>query len=162
MGMQAVYVQVDEETLDRLVELDPDDLPDALDELEERGEPTYLDKAWDGLHFLLTGVSASSPREGDPLSEAVVGVHVLDADTYAGCTEADELPAVVAALEAVDVAALLAAADFTAYDAAGIYPRTWTADADGLRAELAEAFALLHAAHRAALAAGRHLVVSIL
>lgn len=163
VGMQAAYTLVDEETLDRLVGLDPAGLGDALDALEESGAPTtYLDKLWDGLHFLLTGVSASEPREGDPLSEAVVGVHVFDAEVYAGCTEADELAAVVAALEAVDLAGLLAAADLASYDGAGVYPRTWTADPDGLRAELAEAFGMLLEVHRAALAAGQHLVVSIM
>lgn len=163
MGLQAAYTLVDEETLDRLVDLDPTDLVDALDALEESGAPTtYLDKMWDGLHALLTGVSASEPREGDPLSEAVVGVHVFDAEVYVGCTETDELAAIVAALEGVDLAALLAAADLASYDGAGIYPRTWASDPAGLRAELADAFGLLLDVHRRALAAGRHLVVSIL
>ncbi len=162
MGMQAAYMLVDEETLDRLVDLDPDDLLAALSELEEQGAATfYLDKTWDGLHFLLTGRSASRPREGDPLSEAVVGVHALEGDDYVGVTEVSELAPVLTALDGFDLDRALLKADFASYDAAGLYPRMWTSDAAGLRAELAAAYALVVEAHRTAAARGRHLVVSI-
>jgi hypothetical protein len=163
MGMQAAYTQVDEATLDQLVALPPDELGEALEALETGGAPTaYADKLWDGLHFLLTGVPAGAPVEGDPLSEAVVGVHVFESEDHVGCTEHDELPAVIAALEAVDLPGLLAAARFADFAAAGVYPTIWTDDQARLREELTDAFGVLLDAHRAALTAGRHLVVSIL
>ncbi|WP_257425247.1 YfbM family protein [Nocardioides carbamazepini] len=161
--MQAAYTLVDEATLDRLVASDPGELGAALEALEADGAPTvYLDKLWDGLHFLLTGATAAAPIEGDPLSEAVVGVHVFEAEDYVGCTEHDELPAVVAALEAVDLPTLLADARFASFAAADVYPRIWSGDAATLRAELAEAFGALLDLHRAAWTAGQHVVVSIL
>lgn len=162
MGLQAAYTRIDEATLDRLADLDPDGLVDEIDRLEESGVPTtYLDKMWDGLHFALTGVPASSPIEGDPLSEAVVGVHAFDSDDFVGCTEAGELAAIVAALEEVDIAAVLDRQDFAAFAAAELYPSIWAEDPVRLRGELTDAFALLLDAHRAALAAGDHLLVTI-
>ena len=162
MGLQAAYIRIDDATLDRLVGLDPEGLVDAVDELEERGTPTtYLDKLWDGLHFALTGAPASSPGEGDPLSEAVVGVHTFDSDDFVGCTEHDELAAIVAALEVLDLDAVLERLDFGAFAAADVYPDIWSGDPAGLRRELAEAFSLLLQAHRAAAAAGQHLLVTI-
>ena len=162
MGLQAAYTRIDEATLDRLTDLDPDDLVDEIDGLEESGAPTtYLDKMWDGLHFALTGVPASAPVEGDPLSEAVVGVHAFDSEDFVGCTEVGELPRIVAALEAVDIAAVLARQDFAALAEAEVYPPVWSGDPASLRAELAEAFALLLEAHRQAASAGAHLLVTI-
>lgn len=37
-----------------------------------------VDKTWDALHFVLTGVSGSEPIKNDSLSEAVVGVYSVD------------------------------------------------------------------------------------
>lgn len=163
MGMQAAYTMVDEATLDRLAEIPPAELSDALDELETSGAPTlYLDKMWDGLHFLLTGVSASSPIEDDQLSEAIVGVHVFDAEDFVGCSEVDELPGIIAALENVSPRALLDEVDFASFGRANLYPNIWSGDAAGLATELTTAFTDLLAFHRACLAAGRHLIVSIL
>jgi len=163
MGIQAAYTLVDEQTLDRLVESAPEHLVDELERLELcEGSTVYLDKLWDGLHFLLTGVSASTPIDGSPLSEAVVGVHVFDSDDFIGCTEQDELAAIIAALDAVDVDALLAAADFTAFSEAGLYPSIWDGDDDSLRRELSAAFTTLCQIHRRAAAEGMHLIISIL
>lgn len=163
MGMQAAYMMVDEATLDRLADVPPDELADALEELETSGATTlYLDKIWDGLHFLLTGVSATSPVEDEKLSEAVVGVHVFDAEDFVGCSEVDELPGIIAALENVSPKALLDEVDFASFTRAKVYPNIWDGDSTALATELTTAFTDLLAFHRACLAAGRHLVVSIL
>lgn len=164
MGLQAAYTLVDEETLDRLVGLEPGALGEALEELEEAGaETAYLDKMWDGLHFLLTGEPASSPIEDDRLSEAVVGVHAFDGeDAYVGCSEADELAPIIAALEAVELDALLESADFEAFGRAELYPEIWTDEPAVLRRELSAAYAALLTVHRRAAATRSHLIVSIL
>ena len=164
MGIRASYQQIDDTTLDALLALEPDDVPDGVEELQERGAPTLdLDKAWDGLHFLLTGVSAAAPVEGDRLSEAVVGVHVIfsDDDEFIGCTERDELAAIIAALEAVALPQLLESADFGAFDRADVYPDIWSDDPRVLTAELGDAFRILLEFLRASAAAGQHVVVSI-
>ncbi|MGC3953145.1 MAG: DUF1877 family protein [Propionicimonas sp.] len=162
MGMQAVYLAVDEPTLDRLVAADPADLVELIEELEEADTPKFsMDKLWDGLHFLLTGASAASPIEGDPLSEAVVGVHIFPGDDFVGCTELDELPRIVERLDALDLDALLNGADFATFDRADVYPRIWTDDPAALAAELSEAFVGLRAFHHRCVADGKHLIVSI-
>lgn len=162
MGMRAAYTLIDEGTLDRLVSLAPEVLLSTLEELEESGAPTtYLDKAWDGLHFLLTGVSATAPREDDPLSEAVVGVHAFGGEDFVGCTENDELDAIISALEEVNVERLLDEADFRAFSVARIFPNIWDDDPATLRSELSDAFAELHAVHRRAADTGQHLAISI-
>ena len=162
MGMRAAYTLIDEGTLDRLVSLSPEVLLSTLEELEEAGAPTvYVDKMWDGLHFLLTGVSASAPREDDPLSEAVVGVHAFGGDDFVGCTENDELEPIIDALDAVDLDEALAKVDFAAFTSARVYPNIWTDDPAQLRAELTDAFAELRRVHQQAADAQRHLVISI-
>jgi hypothetical protein len=162
MGVSAAYMSIDEQTLDRLVSLSPEVLVSTLEELEADGAPTTrIAKMWDGLHFLLTGVSADAPREDDPLSEAIVGVHVFGGEDFVGCTEHDELPAIMGALDSVDLDAVLASADFAAFGTAGIYPRIWSGDAEQLRAELAEAFAAVRTAHQRAADDGHHLLISI-
>jgi hypothetical protein len=69
MGLLGVYMMVEQNTLDKLKELDGDDLVEELDDLEETNEIYNIDKLCDGLHFLLTGVSASSPINGNKLSD---------------------------------------------------------------------------------------------
>lgn len=161
--MRAAYTLVDELTLDRLVSLAPDVLVSTLEELEAAGAPTvYLDKMWDGLHFLLTGVSAVAPRDDDPLSESVVGVHAFGGDDFVGCTENDEVPAIIDALEALDREALLGDADFSQFAAAGIHPNIWSDEPHVLRSELAAALDALAGVHRRAADEGRHVVISIL
>lgn len=143
--MQAAYTLVDDETLDRLVELSSEELVAELETLERAPSSTvYLDQAWEPLHLMLTGSSASDPIEGDPLSEAVVGVHVFDGEDFIACTEHDEIAPILAALDSVDLAGRLT-------------------DADSVhRRELTDAFATLRGIHRRAAAEGRHLIVSIL
>jgi hypothetical protein len=161
--MRAAYTLVDELTLDRLVSLAPEVLVSTLEDLESTGAPTvYLDTMWDGLHYLLTGASAVAPRDDDPLSESVVGVHALGGDDFVGCTENDEVPAIIDALDALDREALLHQANFPAFAAAGIFPNIWSDEPHVLRAELADALDAVTAVHRRAVDEGRHLVISIL
>ncbi|MFK4761820.1 DUF1877 family protein [Microbacterium sp. ZW T5_45] len=160
--MQAAYTLIDDATLDRLLELDGADLVEALEALETGDTATvYVDKLWDGLHFLLTGALASDPIDGEPLSEAVVGVHVVDDDDYVGCTEFDELGPIIGALDGFDLNAALAGADFAEFARAGVTPSIWKDEPSQLRGELADAFALVRDAHRRAAEAERHLLVSI-
>ncbi|MEK3901919.1 MULTISPECIES: DUF1877 family protein [unclassified Paenibacillus] len=107
MGMLGQYVMVDEDTLERMMEMDGTELMDTLEKLIEGGSEHYdIDKLWEELHLALTGVSASEPIEGDPLSEAVVGVHVFEVeeeDGFFACTEQDELEDIIAAMQQVDL-----------------------------------------------------------
>ncbi len=161
--MTAGYLAIDDETLNRLTDLDEDELTEALEELAEQpsGPQADLDKMWDGLHFLLTGESASDPIEDDPLSEAVVGVDALSEEDFVGAVPGERVAALATALEQVNIEELLSAADFSAFEAADLYPEIWTDDPAQLRKELRQAFTELRGFYRAAQAGGHNVVVSI-
>jgi len=162
VGLLAVYLGVPPDADERLGDLDPDGVVDFVEGLLEGGAPSVdVDKAWDGLHFLLTGTSASTPIEDDALSEAVVGVYEFESDDFLGLTPTADLPRVIAALEAVDIDARLSSADFSAFHAAELYPNIWTDDRAALESMLRAAFGDLLAVHRLCLADGLDLLVSI-
>lgn len=81
MGMIANYQYINDEQLNCLKNFDRE-RNDVLDEVEELNEESEMlldiDKMWDVLHFVLTGVSSCDPIENNPLSEAVVGVRALE------------------------------------------------------------------------------------
>jgi len=64
-------------------------------------------------------VSASRPIAGDPLSEAVVGVHVYDVESFIS----DELPRIVDALRSVDIDSLRGRCDLATFRKHNLYPR---------------------------------------
>ena len=162
MGERATYVGIDEAALDLLFEADATSLPAKIRELQAAGAPTLdLGEMWDGLHFVLTGGSADTPVEGEPLSEAIVGVHLFDAPDFIGCTERDELDDVIAALDLVPIAELVAAADFEAFDDARIWPYDWAVNADARRTALVAGFTDLVNFTKQCRDSGLHLIASI-
>lgn len=84
-----------------------------------------LDKAWHGLHWLLTGRADPHPA---PLSDAILGGEEIGEDLGYGPSyllTPDRVRAVATALEALDEAELRARADPTAMDRAELYPGIW-------------------------------------
>ncbi|MCF8607685.1 YfbM family protein [Gordonia sp. HY442] len=159
MGVLAVYAGVPVGLADRLGDVDPDDAVRYVESVLAAGAPSVdIDTAWDGLHFLLAGAPAAEPIEDDPLSEAVVGVYAFESDELVGVTPHDDLSRIIAALEAVDVDALVAAADVAAFTAAEVYPDDWT---DRPTERLRTAFADVLNIHRLCQADGLDLLVSI-
>ena len=117
MGMYAEYRAYDDGRLAQLKKMNLDDLFDAFEEEDEDDSVpvTDVDKMWDALHFILTGASAVNPIEDDLLSIAIVGDQELvdDDELFNGYIAADMLPKIVAAMEAVDFSAKLAATPFS-------------------------------------------------
>ena len=76
MGHLAVYIAIDDPSLEALWQLDDEPFRARFFEIEEdeRLERLNLDKIWDALHCTLTGVTASNPIDGNRLSESIVGV----------------------------------------------------------------------------------------
>ena len=71
MGLRCSLIELSKDQIDKSL-ADPENVFDYLDELEENEElgRVYLDKAWHGIHFLLTG----SRWEGEePLCYLVKG-----------------------------------------------------------------------------------------
>ncbi|GKX57249.1 hypothetical protein SOASR030_33610 [Leminorella grimontii] len=162
MGMLARYIAVSEDELNRLIDLGDEPLTDEIDMLEEKNPTLDLDKMWDGLHFILTGVSASEPLEGDPLSDAIVGVHVIDDETFIAATGNGELKEIINALSGVDRKALKAEFSPRTLDEENIYPDIWQSEnKDSLFEELEQALEQLIHFYQQCLKDGSHVLVTI-
>lgn len=148
MAMRGQYVMVDEDTLERMMEMDGAELLGTLEKLIQGGSDHYdIDKLWEELHVALTGVSASEPIDGDPLSGAVVGVHVFEVeeeDGFFACTEQDELEDIIAAMQQVDLDKL---------ETGGV--------AEALKQQVKSEFSGLLDFYRKAAAAGMHVIFSV-
>ena len=164
MGFIGVYMMVDENTLDSMMKLDGDALFEKVNELEETNEKYTMDKLWDGLHFLLTGVSASKPIDGNKLSEAIVGVHVFDTneDDFIACIENHELTEIVKALENVNKKELEQKFDPILLKKKKIYPNIWEKDKkDELFIELMNEHNGLLKFYKKALEKNQHIIYSV-
>ncbi|VFS45539.1 Domain of uncharacterised function (DUF1877) [Budvicia aquatica] len=117
---------------------------------------------WDGLHFVLTGISASTPLEENPLSDAIVGIHVMDEDNFIAAIGNNELDEIISALKAVKVEKLREAFDPARLTQAEIYPDIWRPqDKESLFIELEQALQQLISFYKNTLDGDRHIVVSI-
>jgi hypothetical protein len=157
-------MMVDQDTLDKLKKVDGDELVEELDELEETNEIYAIDKLWDGLHFLLTGVSASSPIEGNKLSEAIVGVNLFetDDDDFASYTEKDELLEICNSMKNVNIRELEEKFDPKTFKKEKIYPNIWETDKrDELFKELINEYNGLLEFYQKALEKNAHIVFSV-
>ena len=147
MGMIACYMEADSDLIEELKSKSEEDLFEEIEELADEGELEIydMDKMWDGLHFILTGISATAPIENNLLSEAVVGTAMFSDDESADFISyiyPERLSEILDALNDFDIDN--AVADFSPRVLAqnGIYPTMiWNEkDKDGLKDELVTAF----------------------
>jgi hypothetical protein len=75
MGMSVLVKAIDESQL-REIPADPDSVEEILDQTTSDGTSVSLEKAWHGLHYLLTGTADAGPvplnfllRGGEPIGE---------------------------------------------------------------------------------------------
>ena len=124
MGLMAVYMGVSDATLALIAESDDDDLIEQIEELSDTDEAFLcdIDKNWDMLHFVLTGASAVHPITDDPLSEAIVGVHVYNTESYVAATKSTKLPRIVEALSKVNIDTRRDRYNLEQFRKHGIYP----------------------------------------
>lgn len=157
MGMIWVGYRRDPATARDLLE-DPALLEDLL---ESDGETSVdLDKAWHGLHWLLTG--AEGPTAGTP-SEAIFGGEPFGEDLGYGpgrLLAASRVSAVAAELHDLDVDTLRSRMDAAAMTQAGIYPSIWDEE-DVFDSYLAPAYQDLRAFYSAASDAGEAVIQTI-
>jgi hypothetical protein len=124
------FLAVSPEQLDRLI-ADPESVPDFVSSQGEATAPAGpldIDKAWHGLHFLLTG----SPWEGDPpWSWVILGGTPIGPDVgygparYLTPTQVQEVARVLAGLSRGELAKRY---DPKAMEKAEIYPEIWERD----------------------------------
>ena len=131
MGMLAQYMAVDNKILNKMLEMDNEKIIDEIEELseDEKCDICDIDKMWDGLHFLLTGKSAARVIKDSKLSEAVVGTAVFDTEMkmrfFQHYIKADELPAIVNALENIEIKDMIKNTLWMISNNHKIYPNIW-------------------------------------
>lgn len=150
MAMAACYQMVDTEMVYSLQDMTADEVFEVIEELQEMDEMVLdIDKLWDGLHFLLTKVTASEPLEGNPLSEAIVGVKYFsdEEDAYfIAYILPESVSTIMNELERFDIDGAIEGFQPKEFAQAGIYPNIWmNEDNEALKKELKDCFfALVH------------------
>ncbi len=157
MGMYMSYKEADRAAIEQMISrcgeespsendfYDTSDFPEVL-EVKEKCETCYLDKMWDGLHCLLTGVSTCAPMKDNLLSEAVVGGDAFsDRGVYfVSYISPERMPQILAALNAFDLEGALSAFSPEHFSQEKIYPRIWLRDdKEELKQGLRAAFQIL-------------------
>ncbi len=127
MGISAYYLSVPTSLKAELLQLNQNDLLKRLEELKQiKSDSNYcMGKLWDGLHFLLTGLSANTPIERNPFSEAIVGVHVLDMEKFISFTSPRELEPIVYQLQKISINELNLKFNPLKFHRKNIYPDIW-------------------------------------
>ncbi len=132
MGLIANYNCISDESLKELKGLGSSkkDLFETVEEWSDEDELLLdIDKMWDVLHFVLTGVSADHRIDDNPLSQAVLGVtSIEDLSDYMAYTEYSQIADIVAALEQFDMDQALESFDMKACKEAELYPNIWDYD----------------------------------
>ncbi len=132
MGILACHTCLSDENLKELIKVDAEDLVEKVEEiieaLSDRSMHYDLDKLWDGLHFLLTGKTAGEPIEGDPLSEAIVGVTNFNEDDFISYIKSSEVEKILNCLKAVDVEKLRSNFSIQDFNKNEVYPNIWKDD----------------------------------
>ena len=118
MGLIANYNCISDESLKELKGLGSSkkDLFETVEEWSDEDELLLdIDKMWDVLHFVLTGVSTDHRIDDNPLSQAVLGVtSIEDLSDYMAYTEHSQIADIVAALEQFDMDQALESFDMKA------------------------------------------------
>jgi hypothetical protein len=136
MGMVWNMLRVSDEELE-MYKNDSELLMDRVYEQEsDEDDPalTYLDKAWDGIHFLLTGATIDNANH--PLTKIFVNEQILDEEQDMGYGPAmyltpEEVVEIHQQLEIITMDAFKQRFDANKMTDAGIYPNIWN-DSDAL------------------------------
>ena len=167
MGLIANYNCISDESLKELKGLgsSEEDLFETVEEWSDEDELLLdIDKMWDVLHFVLTGVSADHRIDDNPLSQAVLGVtSIEDLSDYMAYTEYSQIADIVAALEQFDMDQALESFDMTACKEAELYPNIWDYDEEEeeIKDELLHDFEQMKRFYKQVLEANGHVLVSI-
>lgn len=129
MGMIANYRYINDQYLHQMKSFNTEG-DDQFEVVEEEAELLLdIDKMWDVLHFVLTGVSTSNPSGNDPLSGAILGVMPLEnVAEYIAYTEKSKVSEICSALENFDMGEAMAHFSMQACKNADLYPDIWDFD----------------------------------
>jgi hypothetical protein len=145
MSMIANFVAITSDQLQNLI-ADPDSVTRLLYPDNEAGEPEGhldIDKAWQGIHFLLTGDAWEGPA---PWALAVMGGTEIGEDAgygparYLRPDQVREVADALTSLPREEIAQRYAPAEM---EEAGVYPEIWVRDGDQALGYLLEYYDLL-------------------
>ena len=129
MGIIANYQYLSDANLQELKSFYAEE-GDIFEEVEDWNDEAEIlldiDKMWDALHFVLTGVSCIEPIKNNPLSEAVVGVFSIDGiEEYISYIEKSRIKDIVFALDNFDIEKALETFSMEECEEAELYPNIW-------------------------------------
>ena len=129
MGIIANYQYLSDNNLQELKSFyaEEDDIFEEVEDWNDEAEILLdIDKMWDALHFVLTGVSCSEPIENNALSEAVVGVLPIDGiEEYISYIEKSRIKDIVFTLDNFDIEKALKIFSMKECKEAELYPDIW-------------------------------------
>ena len=129
MGIIANYQYLSDANLQELKSFyaEEDDIFEEVEDWNDGAEILLdIDKMWDALHFILTGVSCIEPIKNNPLSEAVVGVFSIDGiEEYISYIEKSRIKDIVFALDNFDIEKALKIFSMKECKEAELYPDIW-------------------------------------
>ena len=129
MGIIANYQYLSDANLQELKSFyaEEDDIFEEVEDWNDEAEILLdIDKMWDALHFVLTGVSCIEPIKNNPLSEAVVGVFSIDGiEEYISYIEKSRIKDIVFALDNFDIEKALKIFSMKECKEAELYPDIW-------------------------------------
>lgn len=166
MGMIACYQMADVEMVNVLLEKTNEEVFEVIEELQEADETVLnIDKLWDGVHFLMTKVTASEPLEGNPLSEAVVGVKNFSDDEDADFISyilPERVPIIVNELKLFEIENVIEKFQPKEFAQNDIYPNIWmNVEKEEIQKELKECFFALLKFYEEAAELKKAVIVSI-
>ena len=167
MGLIANYSCLSDANLKELKSMGSEE-EEILESVEEWNDDDGLlldiDKMWDVLHFVLTGVGTDHKDDNNPLSQAVLGITAVEElSDYLAYTKPDKLADIVAALERFDMEEALESFDMAACKEAELYPNIWDYDEEEeeIKDELLHDFEQMKRFYKQVLDANGHVLVSI-
>lgn len=144
--MTACYMEAKVDLIETLKGESPEELLEIIEELEEEDnlKTINIGKMWDGLHFILTGVSASTPIENNLLSEAVVGTSTFsddESDDFISYIYPERVSEIADAVSNFNIDKALSDFSPEVLNQKGIYPDIWREEeSEVLKEELALEF----------------------
>lgn len=167
MGLIANYSYLSDENLKELKSLgsSEEDIIDSVEDWSEEDDVLLdIDKMWDVLHFVLTGVGTDNPIDDNPLSQAVLGVTPIeDISEYMAYTEHSRIADIVTALDEFDIEQALETFDMMACKEAELYPNIWDDDdeKDEIVEEILDYFEHMKGFYKKVLASNGHVMITI-
>lgn len=167
MGIMANYQYLSDRNLKEM-KLFYNEAVDDIDDVKDRNDDIEIqldmNKMWDAMHFVLTGVGKNEAIENNHLSEAVFGVNsIKNSQEYIAYTQKSKVKDIVLALEDFDIEKALENLSISRLKKANIYPNIWDyeEDADKIREELRTYFQRLRDFYKKILEVNGNVVIII-